>query len=142
MLFLPEDDTYADDTSTYVIDNDLTTIETKLNVDADNVYKWCVANNLKVNVQKTKCMLITTSRRRALMPCTDLNVNIKGEKVPMIKCEKLLGVHISDTIDWSDHVVYLCTCLHYRLYVLNQIRKYLSVKARCIYMLTVMFCLT
>lgn len=43
-------DLYADDTSAFVIDKDVTAIELKLNVDADNLYKWCTVNIIRINL--------------------------------------------------------------------------------------------
>jgi len=124
---------YADDTSAYVIDKDLKTIEEKLNVDAMNVFQWCNENKLRINVNKTKCMLITTPQRRATLANTELTIYINNEVVPHSNSEKLLGVFVTSSLDWSEHIAYVCKCINYRLYIFKKIKPFLTLKARIIY---------
>ena len=124
---------YADDSTAYVFGQDLKAIEEKLNVDARNISKWCSENKLDINVQKTKCMLITTPQRRATMASTNLAIYINNEVVPNSNCEKLLGVHVHNSFDWSEQVSYVCKCINFRLRVFKQISKFLTPQARTIY---------
>ena len=124
---------YADDSTVYVIGKDVKLIESILNADANNVFKWCSENKLYINVEKTKCMLLTTPQKRASQTSTDLAVRINNKAVPNSNCEQVLGMYIHCSLDWGEHVSYLCKCINYRLCVLRKIRKCLSVEARAIY---------
>ena len=122
-------DIYADDTTIYVEGKNLKDIEDLLNIDAASLYRWCIENSLTINVKKTKCMLIATSQRMRTIK-SSLQVYINNARVPVSSCEKLLGVHIQDTMDWSSHVDYVSKLVKSNLYLLKRIRPYLSLHAR------------
>ncbi len=78
-------------------------------------------------------MLLTTPQRRVALDNTNISLYINNEIVPSSDCEKLLGVFVSSSLDWSDHISYVCRCINYRLYVLRKIKSFLTPKARAIY---------
>ena len=53
-------DMYADDTLIYACHKGVNVIEKKLNEDLQNLSNWLVNNHMKVNVNKTKVMLLGT----------------------------------------------------------------------------------
>ena len=79
-------------------------------------------------------MLITTRQRRSLdEECTDLDLVINGESVPVCESQKLLGVTVSQSLDWNEHVKNVSKSINYRLYILAKIRHFLRVNARIAY---------
>jgi hypothetical protein len=124
---------YADDTSVYVVGKELSEIERNLNADMDILNKWCLVNRIGINISKTKCMLMMTPQRRARMSNADLNIKINDLNIPCCSEEKILGVHVNNSFDYSKHISHVCNSINYRLYVLQRIKAHLSVKARIVY---------
>jgi hypothetical protein len=49
---------FADDTLIYVVAESSSLVDSKLNVSLQKLEKWMELNKLKLNVNKTKCMLL------------------------------------------------------------------------------------
>jgi hypothetical protein len=133
-----DSDLYADDTTIFTEGNNLKDIEILLNKDAENVYKWCTENNLSINAKKTTCMLIATPQKVRTIK-ESLKVYINNVQIPVSSCEKVLGVHISNSLNWDKHVTNVKNSMKGKLYILRRIRSYLSVHARKIFCNSYMF---
>ena len=78
----------------------------KLQADADSFSfsKWCLLNGLCINVDKTNCMLITTRQRRTYTQDVSLQIVMNDKTIPACATQRLLGVNISQGLDWDDQV--------------------------------------
>ena len=85
-------DMYADDTLVYVCHKDVNVIEKKLNEDLQNLSNWLVKNYMKVNVNKTKIMLLGTPAKTSKF--NHVQVYMDNMEVENVTCYKYLGVHI------------------------------------------------
>ena len=65
-------------------------VEKLINSDLDNIYNWQLANKLSINVEKTKCMILTTETK--LEQCPDLTVKINGSKIKQVDRQDYLGL--------------------------------------------------
>lgn len=122
-------DLYADDTTIFIEGKNLKEIENMLNIDAANIYRWCMENGLTINMNKTKCMLISTSQKLRTLN-SSLEVYINDIHIPVTLCEKLLGVHIENNLDWSSHVDHVSKMVKSNLNLLRRIKQHLSLNAR------------
>lgn len=64
--------------------------------------KWCKWNNLILNINKTKEMLVDFHRT---VP-TLLPLLIDGAAVEMVPCIKYLGVHITKNLPWRKNLMH------------------------------------
>ena len=92
---------FADDTTLYVIGHSTTEISAKLSCALASAHKWLLESGLHLNAAKTKCMLIHSCRRRSLPP---LEIQLNGTSIQQVQSYKYLGVVISDTLSWSQHI--------------------------------------
>ena len=53
----------ADDSTLTCSSSCINEVERNLNVALDRIHNWCVRNKLKLNSDKTKCMLIGTRQK-------------------------------------------------------------------------------
>ncbi|KAI3366547.1 hypothetical protein L3Q82_000679 [Scortum barcoo] len=60
---------------------------------------WCLRNNLQINAGKTKELVVDFRRRSHSPPAP---VSIQGTDIETVKSYKYLGVHLNDSLDWSD----------------------------------------
>ena len=53
---------------------------------------------MKINENKSKCMIIGTSQRLSKLQSHALSINVNGNELDDVDTEKLLGVHIDPPI--------------------------------------------
>ena len=87
---------FADDTTIYVIGNDKS-ICSSLHL-AD---EWLQTNHLCLNINKTKAMLIRSSRKKNV---PSLSVHLHGSLIEQVSVFKFLGVYLNNTLTWSNHI--------------------------------------
>ena len=121
-------DIYADDATLHMSSSSISIINETLNNDLSKVEKWCRHNNMVLNPSKTTCMLIGSKHK--LKNCASLNLKIRQEKVVSVTSQKLLGVHIDNTLSWKVHVEKVCAKLSSQLYLLRRINSYLSMEMK------------
>ncbi|KAK3570548.1 hypothetical protein QTP86_022084 [Hemibagrus guttatus] len=80
---------------------------------------WCKDNNLSLNVEKTKEMVVDF--RRAQSEHSPLNIN--GSNVEIVKSTKFLCVHLADDLTWSLNTSSITKKAQQRLYFLRRLRK-------------------
>ena len=76
-------------------DND----ETAYREEVRDLAVWCQDNNLSLNVNKTKELIVNYRKRRA----EQAPINIDGAEVDRIESFKFLGVHITNRLSRSKH---------------------------------------
>lgn len=85
---------------------------------------WCHKNNMAVNPSKTTCMVIT-SKRQANRE-TDLKLFINHVQIKNVKCQKLLGIYIDNTLSWKEHINKTCSKVVSKISLLKRISYFLT----------------
>ncbi|KAK1803280.1 hypothetical protein P4O66_004067 [Electrophorus voltai] len=106
---------------------DDTTVVGLINKDNESIYReevrelvsWCKANNLYLNVDKTKEMVVDF--RRARQDHSLLAIN--GSSVEIVKNIKFLGVHIAENLTWTLNTSSITKRAKQRLYFLRKLRE-------------------
>ena len=84
----------------------------------DKVYEWSHANNLYINPSKTQELLIHFFKVKPKV--SELSIN--GEKIEQVDNAKLLGIYISNKLDWEVHTQHIIAKASKRLYYLRQLK--------------------
>ncbi|KAK1802553.1 hypothetical protein P4O66_004209 [Electrophorus voltai] len=106
---------------------DDTTVVGLINKDNKSAYReevrelvsWCKVNNLYLNVDKTKEMVVDF--RRARRDHSPLAIN--GSSVEIVKNIKFLGVHIAENLTWTLNTSSITRRAQQRLYFLQKLRE-------------------
>ncbi|KAK1802693.1 hypothetical protein P4O66_021191 [Electrophorus voltai] len=106
---------------------DDTTVVGLINKDNESAYReevqelvsWCKVNNLYLNVDKTKEMVVDF--RRAKRDHSPLAIN--GSSVEIIKNIKFLGVHLAENLIWTLNTSSITKRAQQHLYFLQQLRE-------------------
>ena len=97
---------FADDASVFKRLNKNNILATNLlNADLRKITTWCQKWLLTINVTKTKSMLF--SRKRFPSPALPLYLN--NSVIQNVASHKQLGITLSSTLDWSEHISEICT---------------------------------
>ncbi|KAI4892528.1 hypothetical protein NFI96_005758 [Prochilodus magdalenae] len=95
--------------------------ETAYRREVAELVDWCDYNNLSLNTDKTKKMIVDPRRRRQELH-TPLFI---GEtEVERVQTFKFLCVHISEDLTWSHNTHYIVRKSQQRLYFLRRLKKF------------------
>ena len=139
-------DIFADDATLHNSSKDIRNINSDLQIDVNNVLEWCKRNNMVLNENKTKGILIGTSQRLSRCQST-LEIAVNNHKIECSEYEKLLGINIDQCLSFVKHIDYVCQNLTSKISLLYKIKQYLPLETRKLYynayILPVMdYCLT
>jgi hypothetical protein len=93
---------FADDTLLSVSGASVQKCMEKLSRDLENLSKWLNFNKLKLNVSKTKYIIMTGRRSNIENGLTSLIID--GEQIARVTTMKYLGVEIDERLDFKQHV--------------------------------------
>ena len=122
---------YADDTVLYYFAKEPHLLEEALNDDLLKVAQWLHGNKLTLNLTKTKSMIIGSNRK--LVGISSFSLSIFDTDINSVTSFKYLGVMLSSTFTWSDHVEYISSKVNKNLGLLRRIKYYLPYNARLLF---------
>ena len=123
-------DLFADDGTLHTSNPYLNTVTAFLNADLDNFSDWCDDNDMKKNTSKSKAMFLASKYTAKKIMEEPPYLAIKGEQIQISESEKLLGVHINNSLTWTSHIEATLKKCNSLLFLLNRIKQYLSVPTR------------
>ena len=91
----------------------------KLQQELDNVTQWSSANNMKLNVKKTKDFNVSFLINQPL--AQPLIVN--NQPLEAVNTIKLLGVNLTSDLKWATHIRHISSKASKRLYALRILRR-------------------
>ncbi|KAK3523843.1 hypothetical protein QTP70_010454 [Hemibagrus guttatus] len=80
---------------------------------------WCKANNLSLNINKNKEMVVDFRRSQS----GHSPLFIDGSSVEIVKSTKFLGVHLAENLTWSLNTSSISKKAQQHLYFLRRLRK-------------------
>ena len=114
---------FADDALITISGSDIVDINQKLQQDLDSLFKWLCINKLKINIEKTKYMII--SRKTNI---EDIELKINNQIKQKVKSIVYLGIQIDEKLDFNDHIEYTIRKIAKQIGFLKRSCKYLSKK--------------
>ena len=117
---------YADDTSLTCTADNLTNLESHLNLELKLVKAWLSANKLTLNVAKTEFMLITTRQKLPFLANQEIKIHIDNTPIERVKSTKALGVTLQESLSWANHVDRLRKKVAAGIGLLRRIRDFTS----------------
>lgn len=115
---------YADDIMLYKVTNTQLDIS-ELQSDVNKIACWVQSVGLKISHEKTKFMLIT---RKQSPPVVRISLN--NCPIDQVSAYKYLGVTISSTLQWKDHIHHVTSKARQRLGFMYRNLKSLSISAK------------
>lgn len=112
---------FADDALISINGNNENDIREKLQSDLNSLYIWLCANKLKINIDKTKYMVITRKNLAGLEPLKINNLEIEN-----VKTIKYLGIQIDCKLKFDVHIDYAISKLATKLWFIQRTCKNLS----------------
>jgi hypothetical protein len=104
-----------------------------LNRNLKIVSVWLRVNKVKLNVSKTKCLVVTISKNKLTKLSTELTVNpiiIDDEPIEYVESFKYLGVIIDNHLRFEDHVTYVIRKIATKINYLGRMSRILSLNTK------------
>ncbi|KAM4555671.1 uncharacterized protein PAE49_014647 [Odontesthes bonariensis] len=93
--------------------------ETNYRSEVSRLVQWCGHNNLSLNVEKTKEMVVDFRK----LPSQHAPLTINGTAVERVSSTRFLGVDISEDLSWSMNTASLAKKAHQCLYFLRKLKR-------------------
>ena len=119
-------DLFADDSTLHNSGPSVQCVESNLRSDLKEVQDWCENNDMYINVDKTKTMLLTTSQRSTRLQKKELSLHIHETEIEQVSHHKLLGIHVDKFLHWDIQVKELFKRINSKINLLSKIKKYLN----------------
>lgn len=121
---------FADDALFYFATENLNHLGEAMNDIAKNVYRWCNANDLKVNVSKTKYMIVAKESIYRQVSALELKVMLGDDEIERVTKFKYLGIWIDRKLDFKTHAAEVIKKISFKVSYLFRCSPYLSTWAK------------
>lgn len=112
---------FADDTLIYIAESDINVAMAKINNELKSVNSWLCANQLKLNIEKTKCMAISIHGSY-----NHIEIKIGNETIECVKTIKYLGIMIDNNLKFKNNIEFICKKVAKKIGFLARISKNLN----------------
>ena len=120
---------FADDTVLYISGENLYTTLSDMNKELANISKLLAVNKLKLNVNKTKCMLIEKKKINEFWKVNKFGIIIDKAEIELVDKIKYLGVIMDHELKFKDHCDYICKKISKKIGVMGRLNKVLTTYA-------------
>lgn len=117
---------FADDTLVSVSDISITNAINKINKDLEIITKWLQINKLKLNVSKTKFIVISN---RGTSETKSVKIEIENSQLEQVEEIKYLGVIIDNRLNFRNNVNFIIKKVAKKISFLGRISNKLSIQA-------------
>ena len=120
---------FADDTTLYMSSNSVYILFDMANDQIDRLYNWFCCNELYLNAEKTKYILISAPNKKN--DTSSLHIRIREKDIQIIgndmpeKSFKFLGIYIDENLTWKHHILHVNSKISQSLFGLRQIKHIL-----------------
>jgi len=103
---------FADDGCLYAtpLENESDSTAThRLQAALNTATDWSRMWRVKFNISKCALLVFQRRHRSSLSSATNLILKLCGQRIPISSSYKYLGLHISDTLSWTEHANAVCS---------------------------------
>lgn len=118
---------FADDTVMYYTHTDIDTCIRKINDDLKNMYNAINQHKLKLNVIKTKAMVISNKK---IQNVNDIKISINNEEISIVENVKYLGIWLDNKLKFNEHMNEIIKKIGKKAGVLNRIGHKLNIQQK------------
>ena len=119
---------YADDTSLiHIPDKNNEIANDVINKELGKIQTWLSFNKLSLNLNKTKCMLFSSNRKKHNQNPPSLNLN--GTLIGQVKEFNFLGVILDEHMTWNAHIAFISSKVCRNTGIIGKLKYHLPIFA-------------
>ena len=92
---------FADDTNLFLSDNNVQSLEFKLNIELEKMSHWLSANKLSLNIEKTSFVVFHCPQKKILH---QVNLQISNKQLKQDNQVKYSGLILDSNLNWKSHI--------------------------------------
>lgn len=119
---------FADDTLLSVSNNSLDVAINKMNTSLRRIMVYLNKNKLKINIQKTKSMVITTRYKYNSIDFNTVKLYMNNIEIEVVTEFKYLGCYLDNNLVFTTHFDYIYKKISKKLYFFSRVASTLSVE--------------
>lgn len=103
----------------------ISNISVNVNIELSKIHEWLTVNKLSLNIDKTKFMIFhfpQNNLRNVEIP----DISIKGIKIERVSSFNFLGLTLTDTLQWKDHINIISNKISKTIGILTRIKHYVN----------------
>ena len=116
---------FADDTSLYIIVEDPLDAAVTLNIDLSRIHRWATQWLVTFNPSKSESILFSRKVNTLYHPPLSMNY----QQVTEVTNHKHLGIYLSSTCTWHEHIEYIKNKAWQRIYIMRRCKFLLDRKS-------------
>ena len=110
---------FADDTCLVLSNSSLSKLEDNCNKKLNNLKKWCNANKLKINTEKSAVVLVPPKFN---LQTGKFEVTYNNNPITCLSSSKYRGVFIDDKLNFKSHIKHLVSKISRSIGILSKLR--------------------
>ena len=114
---------YADDSNLFYKSNTLLALQTDLNKELAEVYKWLCVNKLSLNIKKSNFVIFPPRQRKIE---TNVRIVINQQLLKQELSIKYLGVTLDSELSWKSHISFVENKIKRSIGILSKLRYYIN----------------
>ena len=107
----------------YASGDNIPDVKQKLQNCIKNISSWCKMNHLKINIDKTKVMLIGSKAQLKSLNVDDFILSFDDTPLGLVENARYLGMFKNCDLSWDFHVRRLCPTTYYHISLLKRLRR-------------------
>ena len=115
---------FADDTFLALSDNNLSKLQSRVNIELRKIDLWTKKNKLHLNYLKTHYLLFDKQLSHSYS--SNFNVSLNLNDIKRIRSVKYLGIYIDENLNWARHIQHLSLQLARYCGLIYRIRRFLN----------------
>lgn len=121
---------FADDTVIFFSSESHETLCSTLNKELKLIYFWLCTNKLKLNLTKSKCMIIGKTKSDKQNFISKFNIEMSNEKIEFVDKIKYLGFMLNSQLNLNDYFEYIIGKIGKKVGFLSRLRYKLSLNTK------------
>lgn len=121
---------FADDTLLVCKGQNLMNTMDNMNIVLSKVNHYLNINKLKLNIDKTKAMILTSKFKYSKININYYNLSINGVPIEFVTEMKYLGFNIDNTLTFSSHFHYIYKKIFKKMYFFSRISHHISTSTK------------
>lgn len=118
---------FADDTVIYCSHRDVDTCVRNMNIELENLSNVIYQHKLKLNITKTKAMIISKKKDNNY---ANIKISINNEEIDIVDKVKYLGIYMDKNLNFNEHVNEIIKKIGKKVGVLNRIGNKLNIQQK------------